>query len=705
MQTSLAALAPMLVNSRINGARIDVRSGSVMRSSSSVSSDLSIDGYVIGERLGAGGSGRVYRAKSPAGDLVALKLLAPDAEHDDVRARDRLRREIKALASVRHPRVVELLAHGEDEELGPYLVTPLLVGKTLREVLATWRPSPPAAIAIITALAGATAAVHAAGLVHRDLKPENVICTDDGRLVLIDLGLALGAGHTRYTEEGAVAGSAPYMSPEQIEGLEVTAAADVWALGVMLHELVVGERPFARTSVREEVAAILAGGAPRMDRVERRVGRELADIGARCLAAEPAQRFATAAELATALSALVAVDDALLSRLVGEDRAAAEAELVAREVEGLERKAKSASDPFVRVRAIDQALAYRPGDPSFAELAAALAKPRRRRVWWIVRLVALLFIPIVVVGIVFGRSENKTTPPRDAPVAMVPLDAPTTPPVDPSGVIDLATWTGLPSDAFPEGDAPIDQKLLDATKVHAGAPAPCQARRWVECEAAFTRELAANPNDTETLLARGRLRYRLGKLRVAHDDLLAGLHRNPGDLDIAHELAHLADYLGRTDDARRVLSAIARARPGDANSWLDLAQTQPEEDAIASLDRAAELAPKDPRVVETRCVMFTYYTRENAVDVCRVATTIAPSSQKAWAQFAVALKRSGANDEALVAIDRALALRPEDPLALANRGAILEALGRAEAALDAFRRACRLGHSAACSKLGPKAEH
>lgn len=696
----------MLVNSRINGARIDVRSGSVMRSSSSVSSDWSIDGYVIGERLGAGGSGRVYRAKSPAGAPVALKLLAPEAEHDDVRARDRLRREIKALASVRHPRVVELLAHGEDEEFGPYLVTPLLVGKTLREVLATWRPSPPAAIAIIAALAGATAAVHAAGLVHRDLKPENVICTDDGRLVLIDLGLALGADHTRYTEEGAVAGSAPYMSPEQIEGREVTAAADVWALGVMLHELVVGERPFARASVREEVAAILAGGATRMDRVERRVGRELADIGARCLAAEPAQRFATAAELATALSALVEVDDALLSRLVGADRAAAEAELVRHEVEGLERKARSASDPFVRVRAIDQALAYRPGDPSFAELSAALAKPRRRWVWWIVRLVALLSIPIVVVGIVFRRSETTTTPMRDAAVASVEVDAATVATAPSIGdAIDLATWTGLPSDAFPDGDAPIDQKLLDATAVHDGAPAPCQARQWTECEAAFTRELAANPTDTETLLARGRLRYRLGKLRAAHDDLLAGLHRNPDDLDVAHELAHLADYLGRTDDARRVLSAIARARPGDANSWLDLAQTQSEEDAIASLDRAAELAPKDPRVVETRCVMFTYYTRETAVEVCRVATTIAPKSQKAWAQFAVALKRSGANDEALVAIDRALALRPEDPLALANRGAILEALGRTDDALDAFRRACRLGHSAACSKLGPKAEH
>src|SRR5262249_50250361 len=147
-------------------------------------------------------------------------------------------------------------------------------------------------------------------------------------------------------------------------------------------------------------------------------------------------------------------------------------------------------------------------------------------------------------------------------------------PIDTTGAIDLATWTGLPADAFPDTDAPIDQRLLDETKVHAGAPAPCQARRWTDCEAALTRELTANPTDTLALTTRGRLRYRLGKLRLAHDDLLEGLHRNPRDLDIAHELAHLADYLGRTEDARRVLAAIARAQPDDPDSLVDLAQTQ-----------------------------------------------------------------------------------------------------------------------------------
>jgi Flp pilus assembly protein TadD len=378
----------------------------------------------------------------------------------------------------------------------------------------------------------------------------------------------------------------------------------------------------------------------------------------------------------------------------------------------LEHHATSASDPFERVRAVDQALAYRPGDAKLTALAVAVAAPpRRRRSTWILAVGAALVTAAVAVGIAVRRDEGQrvATPPSDGAAPIVAADAASpdaaaAPPVDTSGAIDLATWTGLPADAFPEGDAPIDQRLLDETKVHAGAPAPCQARQWIECEAAFTQRIAADPSDTVTLLARGRLRYRLGKLRPAHDDLVAALHRTPSDLDIAHELAHLADYLGRTDDARRVLSAIARARPDDANSWIDLAQTQPEEDAIASLDRAVAMAPKDPRVVETRCVMFTYYTRETAVDVCRVATTIAPRSQKTWAQFAVALKRSGANDQALVAIDRALALRPEDSLALANRGAILEALGRKDAALESYRRACRLGHSAACSKLGPNAD-
>src|SRR5690606_4947834 len=133
-------------------------------------------------------------------------------------------------------------------------------------------------------IADAVAAMHAAGFVHRDVKPENVIAGPDGHVTLIDLGLAWREGMTRHTEGGAAVGTIGYMAPEQIEGREVGAPADVWAIGVMLHEWIAGTRPFARARPGEEAAAALVGGAARLTSVDRRVDEELAALVGRCLA-------------------------------------------------------------------------------------------------------------------------------------------------------------------------------------------------------------------------------------------------------------------------------------------------------------------------------------------------------------------------------------------------------------------------------------
>ena len=226
--------------------------------------------YQLRERVGEGGFARVYHATGPAGD-VAIKVLAAVDGALEPAMIARFEREIETLAKVRHPSLVSLLDHGVDPSRGPYLVMPLLVGLTLRDLIPKDGLGPEAALRLLTPVVQAMGALHAAGLVHRDLKPENVIVSPRGEVTLVDLGLALGIEQSRLTQTGAVAGSVPYMAPEQIDGAAPRAESDVWSLGVLLYELVVGRRPFARDRAGEEVAAILAGRFDGLAERDRRV--------------------------------------------------------------------------------------------------------------------------------------------------------------------------------------------------------------------------------------------------------------------------------------------------------------------------------------------------------------------------------------------------------------------------------------------------
>jgi serine/threonine-protein kinase len=246
--------------------------------------------FQVGEPLGRGGMGVVYRALDERlGRTVALKLL-PRAFEDDPTRRRRFLREARAAAAVGHPNLVTVFEIDEaDGRI--FIAMELVAGSSLRQRLAGGPLPEDEALQIFRQLLAGVAAAHRQGIVHRDLKPDNVMLGDGGTVKVLDFGLAkLPPGAVPEsvairTAEGAVAGTPGYMSPEQLAGVPsaVDARSDVFALGVMLNELVTGRRP-----------ASPAGPTPGLP-------ARLAAVLERCLASDPAQRFADAGQLAAAL--------------------------------------------------------------------------------------------------------------------------------------------------------------------------------------------------------------------------------------------------------------------------------------------------------------------------------------------------------------------------------------------------------------------
>ena len=230
-----------------------------------LTSGIVIDGrYEIVRPLGAGGMGEVYAVRRKSlGDEAALKRLLPHQDSPSNRAR--FATEAQAAAHIRHPNVIQVFDYGEDPAVGPYLVMEKLDGPTLAEELAQGPLALGRALWIFSSVCAAVEAGHRRGIVHRDLKPANVIIapTDDGRQVVkvLDFGLAvdLRLPERDITTPGAVVGTVAYMAPEQTEGSPASARSDVFALGIMLYEMVSGRLPFEGKSSLDTLMAINGG--------------------------------------------------------------------------------------------------------------------------------------------------------------------------------------------------------------------------------------------------------------------------------------------------------------------------------------------------------------------------------------------------------------------------------------------------------------
>lgn len=273
---------------------------------------MTLGPYEITGVIGAGGMGEVYRARDRRLQRdVAIKTLPAAASRDPDRLR-RFQHEALAAAALNHPNILAVYDTGLHLDM-PYVVTELLEGETLKQQLSKAPLSIAKAVSHATKLAEGLAAAHSKGIVHRDLKPENIFLTNDGRIKILDFGLAKLTGAfgdasneiptTTGTLPGVVLGTVGYMSPEQVRGMPTDHRSDIFSFGAVLYELLSGRRAFGAATTVESLGAILNQDPPELTSPAGVIPPELADIVRRCLEKLPERRFQSATDLAGALAA------------------------------------------------------------------------------------------------------------------------------------------------------------------------------------------------------------------------------------------------------------------------------------------------------------------------------------------------------------------------------------------------------------------
>ena len=279
-----------------------------------------ISHYRVLDKLGEGGMGEVYRAEDTRLKRhVALKVLPAELARDPERLR-RFQREAEAIASLSHPGIVTIFSVEEADGVR-FLTMELVSGRRLDEMVPSGGMPLEEFVDVALPLVEALEAAHEKGITHRDLKPANVMVTEEGQVKVLDFGLAKLMQPDRVsdetqlptealTQEGLVLGTVPYMSPEQLEGRRVDHRSDVFSVGIVLHEMITGERPFKGKSSASLITAILRDRPGSVSRLRADVPPALERVIQRCLQKDPQERFQTAKDLRDELVDLPTASDA-----------------------------------------------------------------------------------------------------------------------------------------------------------------------------------------------------------------------------------------------------------------------------------------------------------------------------------------------------------------------------------------------------------
>ncbi len=268
--------------------------------------------YEILEFIGAGGMGEVYRAR----DLrlkrdVAVKILPESFSADESRVA-RFQVEAQSASALNHPNILTVYDIGTNGH-SPYLVAEMLYGESLAARLRSGKLSVVRAVDFARQIAAGLAAAHSKGIIHRDIKPDNLFITKDGRIKILDFGLARitepstdthQTTRTAITEEGAITGTVPYMSPEQVRGKPVDRRSDIFSFGCVFYEMLSGDQPFRRDTPSDTMAAILKEEPREISNVDNSIPPALERIVQHCLEKDPDARFQAAQDIVFALDTL-----------------------------------------------------------------------------------------------------------------------------------------------------------------------------------------------------------------------------------------------------------------------------------------------------------------------------------------------------------------------------------------------------------------
>lgn len=282
------------------------------------------DHFQIQGHMAQGGMSDIYRAYDLlTNNEVVLKI--PDKMSiGDPAQFERFQREMDVMETLHHPSIQKGLGSGRYNST-PYLVTEFIVGESMREFVQKYAPMPPNdAVQLIRKIADGIAHCHDHGIIHRDLKPENILITKEGQPVVLDFGLALTKNSYRvtYANLSSAAGTPDYMAPEQIEGQRGDQRTDLYSIGIMLFELLIGHVPFSGDNNFAVMSQHLRGAIPRLDHEKPDISPQLAAVVARCLQREPKDRYDNLHTLVHDLDHLAEVDTAILDRATGETKIA-----------------------------------------------------------------------------------------------------------------------------------------------------------------------------------------------------------------------------------------------------------------------------------------------------------------------------------------------------------------------------------------------
>lgn len=273
--------------------------------------------FQILNHLAHGGMSDIYRAQDlTTGREVVLKI--PDQMMiGDPAQYERFQRELDVMQTLKHPAIQKGITSGQFNRT-PYLVTELVEGTSLRDVFNQRAPFPPdEAVQLISRIADGLAYCHENGVIHRDLKPENILITTSGQPVILDFGLALTKGGKRvtYANLSSTAGTPEYMAPEQVEGQRGDGRTDLYALGIMLYEMLTGSPPFTGDNPLAIMAQHVNHPLPRVDQVRAGLSPQLAAVVAKALQRNPDQRYADVRAFIADLTHLEGVDISVLEQV------------------------------------------------------------------------------------------------------------------------------------------------------------------------------------------------------------------------------------------------------------------------------------------------------------------------------------------------------------------------------------------------------